>query len=312
MERRSRHARSRAKSAYIITDHDIELLKLLARYRYLRTTFIEKLTGRMRRSVNASLRKLFDHGYIDKPREQRRGYNNLYCPDIYQIDKKGMDVLLDRGIKEFEITRLHRQKTNGPVKNFAHSMMICDAMASIELGVRNSDCELVSWQEIIARTETADPMRLPCTLSYTHPGGKYERLETAIVPDGLFGIRYPNGMVAFFALEAEHYNPIEPKTLHRSSFLKKIIAYRDIVKSGVYKTQLKIPNMRVLVVAPTPTRVQHMVELTSRITKGSNLFLFHDTPVQEELTNAPPPFPELFTADWLRAGLESTTISSNE
>ena len=311
MERKSRHSRSRQKDRFYISEQDLEILRLLARYRYLRTTFIQAHTGRDRSSVNYALRKLFDQGYIDKPREQRRGYNNLYCPDIYELDGKGNGLLLERGIREFEITRLYRQKVNGPVKNFAHSMMICDALASLELGVRQSpDCQFIGWQEIVARAEATNPMKLPCTVAHTHANGRYERLETHIVPDGLFGIRYPNGQAAFFALEAEHYNPIEPTNLGRASFLKKLLAYRDIAKTGVYKTNLKIPNLRVLVVSPTEERVRHQIQLTERIAKASNLFLFNVIPVQEELPNAPPPFPELFTVPWQRAGMPDGTIST--
>lgn len=309
MTRRPRLHRVRKKANHVITKQDVEILRLLARYRYLRSTHIEQLTGRLRRAVNFSLRKLFDNAYIDKPREQLRGYNNLYCPDIYELDGKGSELLLERGIKEFEITRLYRQKTNAPVKNFAHSMMICDTMASLEIGIKATDCELISWQEIVKRTDQNEPMKLPCTISHTFAGNKYDRKETAIIPDGLFGIRYPANKVSFFALEAEHYNPIEPKNLDRASFLKKILAYREIVKTGVYKQKLKIPNLRVLVVSPTTQRVKHQMELTERITGGSNLFLFHDVPVQEELYSAPPPFPELFIAKWKRAGREDVRIN---
>jgi DNA-binding PadR family transcriptional regulator len=285
-------------------------MKLLARYRYLRSSFIRTFTERDKSSVNYSLSKLFDHGYLDKPREQRRGYNSLYSHHIYELDVKGNHELLERGIKERDITRLYRQKTDGPVKNFAHSMMICDATASIELGVRQSHCEFIGWQEIIARTSATNPMKLPCAISHTFHNTDFQRLQSFVIPDGLFGIRYPDNQVSFFALEAEHYNPIYPTNLHRSSFLKKLLAYRDVIKSGVYKSQLKLPNLRVLVVAPTPARISSMIELTKQITGGTNLFLFSDVPVQEEIFKAPPPFPELFTSEWKRAGRDSVRIDT--
>lgn len=308
MERRSRLSRSRAKDTFYITPQDVEILTLLARYRYLRSTFLRSFTNRSTSKLNYALRKLFDNGFIDKPRSQRRGYNNLYSPDIYELDTNGRELLAERGVAPFEITRLLRQTNTGPIKNFAHSMMICDAMASLELGVRGSDCTLISWQEIIARCTDPKPMKLPCSLRHTFPNGKTDSLDTFMIPDGLFGVRYPDGKASFFALEAEHYNPIEPTNLDRASFFKKLLAYRDIVKTGVYKRQLNIPNLRVLVVAPTEERVSHMIQLTERIAGSSNLFLFHHVPIQEELLKAPPPFPELFTAEWLRAGMEPARI----
>lgn len=306
--RRNRYSRCRqaSRAAHIITPNDRDILHLLARYRYLRASFIHQLLpNRSSQGLSRSLRRLFDHGYIDKPREQHRGYNSLYCPDIYALDEKGEGVLLD---EPKEITRLYRQKIDAPLRNFAHSMMICDCLASIEIGLLGSGHKLITWQEIVARTTHKRPMKLPCKLAYTFPDGRKETNKTFLVPDGLFGIRHLDGKVSFFALECEHYNPIEPTNLKRASLLKKILGYRDIQRSSVYKTQLAIPNLRILVAAPTETRMQHMIELTKKITPKSNLFLFTYIPVQEELLKAPQPFPSLVANPWPRVGHEPIAL----
>lgn len=306
--RRNRYSRSRQaqRAAHILTANDRDILRLLARYRYLRASFIAQLLPeRSSQGLSRSLRRLFDHGYIDKPREQHRGYNSLYCPDIYELDEKGRAVMLD---EPMEITRLYRQKIDAPLRNFAHSMMICDALASIEIGLLGSRHELISWQDIVARTPHRSPMKLPCNLAYTFPDGRKETNKTFLIPDGLFGIRHPDNKVSFFALECEHYNPIEPRNLKRASFLKKVLGYRDIQRTGVYKSQLAIPNLRVLVVAPTEPRMIHMMELAGDITQKSNLFLFTHVPVQEELLKAPKPFPSLVDHPWQRVGHEPASL----
>lgn len=311
MERRKRHNRSReaGRQPYRITDNDLEIFRVLARYRYLRASFIyELLPHRSRQGLSRSLRRLFDHGYVNKPREQRRGYNDIYCPDIYELDTKGEQVLLDNQAKPHEITRLYRQKTDAPVKNFGHSMMICDVMASIEIGLKDTGYKLITWQEIVARAEVENPMKLPCSIRYTFPDNHIESLDTFIVPDGLFGIERPDGKFSFFAVEVEKFNPIEPTNLKRASFLKKVLAYRNIQSRNVYKDQLKIPNMRVLIVAPTETRMNHMIELTERLTGGSNLFLFANIPVPEMTGRAIPPLPDLARDHWRRAGKEPVTL----
>ncbi len=208
-----------------------------------------------------------------------------------------------------EATHLIRKKYEGPAKNFSHSMMICDTMASIELGVMRSDCELVTWQEIVERANVPSPMKLPCNISYGFTNGQTVRASTFLHPDGLFGIRYPNKKVAFFALEAEHFNPIKPSNIDRASFLKKFLGYRDIIKTGAYR-QLGIPNLRILVVAPTSEKVKHMKELVVDEVRQSNLFLFNHIPVQEEIFKAPAPFPELFIREWQRAGKGAIKIHS--
>ncbi len=135
------------------------------------------------------------------------------------------------------------------------------------------------------------------------------RTSTFLHPDGLFGIRYPNKKVAFFALEAEHFNPIKPSNLDRASFLKKFLGYRDIIKTGAYR-QLGIPNLRILVVAPTSEKLKHMKEFVVDEMGQSNPFLFNNIPVQEEIFKAPAPFPELFMKEWERAGKDAITINS--
>lgn len=298
--RRKRFTPDRSRTSFNNTKNKEDILELLAQYKYLRSHSIRTLLPhRSPRGLGVSLRTMFDEGLLDKPREAKRGYNNLYSPDIYMLAPKGEQYLLERGRSPKAITRLYRQMTDGPVKNFGHAMMICDTLASIHAGSLSTPVDFIPWTEIVTRTTHVKPMKLPFKATW-----KEQLIHSFIVPDGLFGLRYPNGQASFFVLEAEHFNPIEPKDLNRASFLKKLLAYRDIQKSKVFKDQLRIPNLRVLIVAPTQARIASMVALTECVASQSNLFLFHDIPVQEELLKAPPPFPELFTAPWRRAGLE--------
>lgn len=280
-----------------MTQELLELLSLLYRYKYLRTGFIKELLGAGRWGIINQLQRRREQGYIFKPREQLRGYNNLYSPRIHSITKKGEQLLEQYGRHPLKATRLYRQKGDAPVKNFAHAMMICDATASIEIGCQQHGLEFIPWTEIVSRTTVEDPLRL--TFSTTYQG---KPVNGKLVPDGLFGIRYPDQTVSFFALEAEHFNPIEPKNLHRASYLKKVLAYKDIISNKKYQ-QLGIPNLRVLFTFPTKARTKTALALTERLFTTTNMFLLHDIPVQEELLKAPPPFPELLTDTWLRAGL---------
>lgn len=293
---------SRKVGYVIVTEELLNLLTLLYRYKYLRTSFIRQLLDVGQRGIIYQLKRRRDQGYIFKPREQLRGYNNLYSPRIHSITKQGEQLLTDHGRHPLKATRLHRGKGDAPVKNFAHAMMICDATASIEIGCKQHGLEFIPWTDIVSKVDTDDPMRLEFSTSYQ---GK--RVEGKLVPDGLFGIRYPDNSVSFFALESEHFNPIEPADLKRASFLKKALAYHDIIKNKKYK-QLNIPNLRVLFTFPTKTRTKHAVELTERLYSNTNAYLFHDIPVQEELLKAPPPFPELLTSSWKRAGMEAVPL----
>lgn len=281
---------------YRITPKAIEVLTLLARYRYLRKTFIDGLLPhRSAQGMNPTLQRLRKNGYVSLPKEQFRGYNSLYCCYIYEITPKGLDCLQQKIPQR--ATNLIRQRTDAPVRQFAHAMMICDGLASIEIGATAAGCEFIPIDAILERTDVPDPLRLPTRV-------KME--PTFSVPDGLFGIRYPSGKVWFFVYEAEHYNPVWPVAdLKRASFRKKAYAYSYIAEKKPYLDQLKIPNMLYLFAFPTNARVQTAREHFLRdfeSTKLADRIFLTNIPVQEELMGAPPPFPELFTTNWAIGG----------
>jgi len=72
--RRPRFRRASDPPAFRLTDDDIEIVRLLARHRFLRSTHIAALVGRSLDAVNGRLNGrlngLFHHGYIDRPRAQ--------------------------------------------------------------------------------------------------------------------------------------------------------------------------------------------------------------------------------------------------
>ncbi len=239
-----------------------------------------------------------------KPTEQLRGYNNLWSPRIHSITKKGEQLLIDHDRHPLRVTQLDRKPSYWPARNFAHSMMICDTLASIEIGLKGTGCRLIPWTEILERATVEEPMRLP--FAFTHEG---KHVSSKLVPDGLFGIQYPDGTASFFALETEHGQPLTRSHFGSGSTKKKLLAYKAISDSKAFK-QMGVNNLRVLVVAPTEQRSANMAQLATELFGSTNLFLFHHIPVQEILFKAPPPFPDLITSQWKRAGLDATQLYS--
>lgn len=287
---------------HIVTEELLDLLELLTRYKYLRSSFIGELLGVGNRALNYRLKLRREQGYIHRPTEQLRGYNNLWSPRIHSITKKGEQLLIDHDRHPLRVTQLDRKPTYWPAKNFAHSMMICDTLASIELGLKDTGCRLIPWTEIVERATNEDPLRLPFT--FTHEG---KHVSSKLVPDGLFGIQYPDGTASFFALETEHGQPLTRSHFGSGSTKKKLLAYKAISDSKTFK-QTGATNMRVLVVAPTAQRSTNMAQLATELFGSTNLFLFHPIPVQEIIFKAPPPFPDLVSSKWQRAGMEPVPL----
>jgi len=254
-QRRSRMRRTRTGKRLELTTRDIEIFKLLARYRYLPSSFIHAFVGgRSETRLKERLGDLFHEGYIDRPDQQWEFANALSRHTIYESDSGAARTLREVGItvgdrRTFLSETAHRQ--------LLHSLMICQVLASLDLGVRgDSRLRFIAWPEILGRAPQATrssgaPFRLPV------PSGGY------LVPDGLFGIEYgasDKKTYRFFALEADRGTmPVTRSNGSQTSYLRKITAYRDIIAHQIHKTHWGLPNLLMLTVTIGETRVQEIV-----------------------------------------------------
>lgn len=298
--------------ASYVTPQLLSLLEHLSRYMALRTSFLREMLDCGEQGIIRQLQRRRDQGYIFQPHAQKRAYNNIWCPRIHAITPKGEALLYDRGIHPLATTRLDRYKIGTGGTNFAHSMTICDVMASIEIGLRGSGCRLICWHEILEYVDTPDPLKLPYDTEYNGV-----RFRGRLSPDGLFGVEHPGGDTSYYFLEVERMNPVGLKALEsrsaltkaarRASFIGKLLAYKDIFDRNTF-TQLDIPTFSILFVAPNATKIDNMITVTEELFGKSQKCLFHAVPVQEDMATAPPPFPDLVGAPWRRAGAPSISL----
>lgn len=294
-----------SNSSYV-TPQLINLLEVLSRYMALRTSFLRGLLECGEQGIIRQLQRRRDQGYIFQPNAQRRAYNNIWCPRIHAIAPKGEQLLKERGIYTVQTTRLDKYKIGTEGGNFAHSMTICDVMASIEIGLKQTGCRLVSWPEIVSKAPSANPLKLEYDTWY-----QGVRFAGSLSPDGLFGIEDASGHTTYFFLEVERKNPVGLRALEnktslrksarRASFIGKLLAYKDIFDKNTFH-QLGIPTFNLLFVAPNETKISNMLAVTEELFGKSQKCLFHAVPVQEDLPAAPPPFPELVLSPLSRAG----------
>lgn len=277
---------------------DRKILVLLVRYRYLRGSFIRALLQISRRTGNYRLHQLWTNRYIDKPDGQGNGYNSLNDTHVY-ISPTGRAYLDE---EHPEATNLTREKNDMPYRQFRHMMMICDMLSSIEIGMQGTGCEFITQAEILEKTSHPHPLKFQCTIRHGS-----QSLRTHIIPDAVFGIRYPNGKTRLFLVEAEHKGAITRSTFALSSTLKKILAYEDVRKTGTIK-QLRKHGFTVLFGCPVHARITSSTRAVVEHLGKSDLFLFGYVPTHEKLYKSPEPRPELFTGVWERGGMEPISI----
>jgi hypothetical protein len=321
-KRRSRMRRISSGKRIELTDRDIELFALLNRYNLLRSNFLYAfLGGNSETRFKERLGHLYHDGrYINRPEQQWQFANCRYMPVIYELDDRGEQVLRERGLIHSDSPLLKKGRM-GAYRQFAHQLMICECMASVELGVRKDpSLRFISWQEIIAKAPEStrkldNPFAIPVSISHTFPRtGAMQRADIKIVPDGLFGLEYTReGSKAyrFFALEADrNTQPVTRSDLQQTSYLRKILAYRQLSAQGIYKSHLGLPNLFVLTVTTSEPHMTHIMSLVRELaTEGkSKLFLFKTMSSLGDFKKAPEPTAHLLTAPWQRVGYEAFRI----
>jgi hypothetical protein len=158
-----------------LTARDIELFKLLYRYQYLRSHFLYAfLGGESLTRFRERLGQLYHEGrFINRPEQQWQFANCRCMPLVYELDVHGEEVLRDHGLLVHDSPLLRKGRI-GMCRHFAHQLMICDSLASIELGVRqHPSVRFISWQEILAKAPAQtraldDPFAIPVTISHIH------------------------------------------------------------------------------------------------------------------------------------------------
>jgi hypothetical protein len=302
--RRCRMRRTRTGKRIELTARDLDIFRWLARYRYLPSTYIHAFVGgKSKTRFTERLGDFYHEGYIDRPGRQWDMSKCRHRPAIHEIDTGAKRILDEQSIAEEPRTWFG----TSPHRQFSHSLMVCELLASIELGIRaRPGLRFIPWPEICAKAPPATralvtPMRFPSAL---RAGG--------VMPDGLFGIEYADGDTStyrFFALEADRGTmPVARSNSDQTSYIGKLAAYRDVIVRHVYKTHLGIPNLLVLTVTTSNHRVREIWRCMEEQGGSSAAFLFK-TLGEPELKS---PTPQLLLEPWHRCGLSSVRVDRQD
>jgi len=294
-----------------LTQRDLEILSLLNRYPYLRSShFYPLIGGKSRRRFIERLGALYhEGGYVNRPARQWQAINARYMPAVYELGEAGEIALIDRGLAAESSPVLHRGRGHGVL--FHHELMVSDILSSIEIGIRaRDDLRFVSWQEILDKAprstqDAPDPFEIPVTVTHNF-GQRTETYRKPIRPDAVFGIEYQGEgkkRYRFFALEADRKNePLYRSSLEQTSYLRKLLQYREVLRTGAYRTHLGVPNFTVLTVTTDDGHMQKIMALLGELTDGEGhaYMLFRTMPSLASLETAPPPTPFILDTAWKR------------
>jgi len=294
-----------------LTRRDLEIFKLLSRYRYLRSTFIHAFVGGDRTKLIERLGTLYhEGGYLNRPAQQWQVVNARYQPAVYELDAKGAETIALAGESTGPATWLGKA---GIQRQFAHALTICDTLASIELGVcENPTLRFVAWKEILGSPRCPEDRRRsnrPFEFTVTAEGQSLR-----LIPDAVFGIEYKaeeRKTYRFFALEVDRGTmPVRRAALRQSSYRKKLIAYREVTARELYRLQYGLPNLFVLTLTTGDAHLKTIMTALGRLGADTRFFLFKATSDLQLFGKPPPATSRMMWAPWERHGHPPLTLST--
>lgn len=280
-QRRPRFRRASEPPAFRLTDDDIEIVRQLARHRFLRSTHVAALVGRSLDRTNDRLSRLFHAGYLDRPRAQLDYYPDAgSAPMVYALADRGAQLLIARDGADFANVEWSRKNRQAGRPFIEHQLEIMDFYVALQCSARNRPgLRVIHADELIAnfpdqRVNRHNPFGLRARL--THAGIVH---ETGIVPDLAFGLAFADGSRRCFMVEIDRGTmPVVRADITQTSFERKMRGYLTAYAAKQHERKFGWRAFRVLTVTTDKTRKQTMLDALGKIrvphSPGPALFWF--------------------------------------
>ena len=277
--RRSRYKRQPTGKRIILSNRDIELFKLLYRYRYLRADRILKWFSPC--SKNRLIERLGDlyHEcyFINRIEAQWNGLNAGMMPFAYELTKNGLNALLeqDGNLLLPDPAVSHAGVRPHETRLFHHALEISHTLFDLELSLRKSKTQRILFEtEILSKASerlgrkiqrSGLPVTIPC--SAYMPRQRAVHITKAL-PDALFAVETIESgkpLYRFYALEVELKSPLIRRTPEKTSTLKKLLAYQQILNSDTARKTLSLPNLYVIFSTDSVERLCAIKDLSEQV-----------------------------------------------
>lgn len=277
-----------------IRPRDVEIFKLLLRYKYLPTKHLAALLGDDVPNIQLRARQLRRAGFLYCELAQKDHYKALYRDLVYSLDKKGLSQLINRGMD-----------VDLPVADsgYAHQLLIDEALSSFDL-----------WKSPELSVEFIDlpDGGVPVTIKINGVN-----ISTHVEADGkkirLTRIEADRKIVRDLILEADiGTEPIETGDFGRSSVKKKVALYAEIMKKKLVKEYFGRDNLYIMIVTGERARLISMKEKLAPIMGDyARFFLFKVLPNFHSYADQRPPSDHMIKEDWERAGLPNFNLTTS-
>lgn len=259
-----------------IGGRDLDVFEALANHSYLTTTQLTLLTlGReastwQRQWFQKRLRRLFDAGYVDKPRSQVRyfEYGSGDRDDVYCLCTMGARIYEQRRGISLGKTRWYTKSTIGQDR-LAHAVSLSTFMVNLKLACRaHGRVQLIHQHQLAVESGHSSASCFSWGVSFQREG---EQITLGIKPDQTFALEFPGRPAhrrrAYFFYEEDRgsetilpTNRSNYNIIHRESIYRKILLYDQTFRQNLHKKLFGFPNARVIFVTTGRERAEHFIE----------------------------------------------------
>lgn len=277
-QRARRFVRASTIAPIRLTKRDLDIIRLVHRHRFLRSTHITSLILGSKQQILRRLQLLYHHGYLERPRQQieyfHRGGSHAM---VYGITDKGAALLTQERTEAASKPRWSDKNRYIGRTYLEHALFVSDFMVALEIACLNS-----GNVRLLSETELAPSTGVFKWKVKTNAGQKL-----SVIPDRVFGLEYENvsGQKnrAFFFLEADRGTmPVVRKRLSQTSFFRKLLAYEATWTQSIHTKRFGFDRFRVVTITTSPKRIQSLVDGCAQLERGQGLFLFGDRGLMEK------------------------------
>lgn len=278
LKRLSRPANPRP---FRITDRDLEIIRAVARYRFMTSEQIVRYLTMLDPSTSGDnvlrrLQLLFYHSYLDRPQHQHlqlSAFGHL----VYGLGRDGARVIADDASHINPNLEWSSKNARATTPHIVHTLETTDAILEFLRACRvRTDVGLLDHHELIpylpaATRGLADPFRLRVTVQ--HDGNA---VALNAIPDRLVSLVLSDNRRHNFCIEIDRATmSVAARRLSgKSSFGRKVRAYFAAWEQDRHRDQWGFQGFRVLTVTPSESRIKGMLTVQRRITNGRAAAMF--------------------------------------
>jgi len=259
-----------------LTERDHEIIRLVHRHRFLRSSHITTLIPGSPQQIVRRLQLLYHHGYLDRPRQQIEYYHRGGSAKmVYALGNKGGATLKP------ELSTVVQSLPKGEDHSIGrvfleHALLVSDVMVAIELACRTRNIRFLTEDEIRREHGSTAGSR-----SFRWKVNVSGEITLGAIPDRVFALEREDEECrrhrCVFFLEADRgTRPVMRQNLAQTSFYRKLLAYEASWAQGIPRSQFGFNRFRVLTVTTSAARVASLVDACSPLERGHRLFLFSD------------------------------------